>query len=189
MEHKKTLSCIPASPLSSADLSQLKTFPYRKLVGLLMYITIGTRPNIALSIQKLSQFLDCYNYEHWDAAKRLLCYLKGTRTLQLRLGGPDLHLVGFSDASYACCPDTHKSVGAYCFSLGSSGIVSWAARKQKTVALSTSDSEYITVSEAAREAVWIRMLLGAIDFLQNDATPLMCGNEAARILSEDAVFH
>lgn len=185
MESKKSLMKIPLWPLSASNLAELKTFPYRRLVGLLMYIAIGTRPDIALAVQKLCQFLDCYNYEHWEAAKHLLRYLKGTRTMQLRLGGPDIDLVGFTDASYACCPDTRKSVGAYCFTLGTSGVISWSARKQKTVAQSTTDSEYIACAEAAREAIWIRTLLTSIRIPPRKPTVLLCDNEAAQAQSPD----
>ena len=189
MEAKKSLTRIPASPLSPSDVLELKSFPYRKLVGLLMYLAIGTRPDIALAVQKLCQFLDCYNYEHWDAAKRLLRYLKGTRTLRLRLGGEGINLVGFTDASFACCPDTRRSVGAYCFTLGGSGIISWAARKQKTVAQSTTDAEYIAAAETSREAVWLRTVLSAIVMAPKGPTPILCDNDATNVLSQDQVFH
>jgi len=67
--------------------------------------------------------------------------------------------------------DSARSIGAYCFSLGESGVVSWCTRKQKTVAQSSCDAEYIAVSEAAR------------------ATPLLCDNQAALVLAEDPSFH
>lgn len=189
MEPKKALTKVPSSPLTATDIEELKTLPYRRLVGLLMYIAIGTRPDIALAVQKLCQFLSCYNFEHWAAAKHLLRYLKGTRSMKLRLGGPEIRLTGFTDASYGCCPDTRRSVGAYCFTLGDSGVVSWSARKQKTVAQSTTDSEYIACAESAREAVWLRNLLTSIALPPHGPTPLLCDNKAARILSEDQVFH
>lgn len=81
MEHKKILTKIPAAPLSDSDRAALKGFPYRRLVGLLMYIAIGTRPDISLAVGKLCQFLPCYNFEHWEAAKHVLRYLAGSRTL------------------------------------------------------------------------------------------------------------
>lgn len=190
MEPKKALSRIPSSPLSDSDRVALKGFPYRRLVGLLMYIAIGTRPDISLAVGKLCQYLDCYNFEHWEAAKRVLRYLAGTRTLRLRLGGSsDIKILGFTDASFACCPDTRKSVGAYCFTLGTSGFVSWSSRKQSTIAQSTTDSEYISAAESSREAVWLRQLLMSIDFPPTGPTPIMCDNEAANILSGDPAFH
>src|ERR1700683_1335304 len=134
----------PSDTLSRQEELELNDLPYRRLVGLLMYLAIATRPDISFAICKLSQFMNYYRTVHWNAAKHVVRYLKGTRTLRLRLGGKNpTKLLGFSDASYACCPDSGKSIGAYCFSLGS-GAISWASRKQKTVAQSTCDAEYIT---------------------------------------------
>jgi hypothetical protein len=98
--------------------------PYRELVGSLNYIAVATRPDIAYAVGRLVSFLDCYRPEHWSAAIRVLRYLKGTRDLQLVLGGhSSLSLVGHSDSDYANCKDTSRSIGGYCFSLGS-GVIS-----------------------------------------------------------------
>ena len=86
--------------------------PYRPLVGSLMYLAVATRPYIAYAVGRLSSFLDCYRPEHWDAAIRVLQYLKGTRLYTLTLGGTNaLHLNGFSDSDYANCLDTSRSIG------------------------------------------------------------------------------
>jgi hypothetical protein len=190
MEAGLILSRHSDTPLTHEEELELTELPYRRLVGLLMYLAIATRPDIALAVCKLSQFLAFYNHTHWNAGKRVLRYLKGTRELQLWLGGNEPStLRGFSDASHACCPDTGRSIGAYCFFLGGSGAISWAARKQKTVAQSTCDSEYIAVSEAARECEWLRMLTTAIGLPQAQPTSLLTDNNAALILSKDPRFH
>lgn len=80
-------------------------------------------------------------------------------------------------------------MGAYCFRLGSSGLVSWSSRKQSTVAQSTTDSEYMSTAESCQEAVWLRQLLACVDLPPAEPTPIMCDNEAANILSEDPSFH
>jgi hypothetical protein len=101
------LSKFPSTPITAQEELELKAIPYRCLIGHLMYLTITTRPDISLAMTKLSQFLDCYHFLHWLAAKHVLHYLAGTHTLMLRLGGHvAADLVSFSDASYACCPDT-----------------------------------------------------------------------------------
>ena len=61
--------------------------PYRSLIGSLMYVAIGSHPDIAYAVGRLASFLDCYCPEHWGAAIRVLHYLKGTCTLMLKLGG------------------------------------------------------------------------------------------------------
>ena len=109
-----------------------------------MYLAIGLCPDISLPIQKLSQFLDCYTDIHYNAALCVVHYLKENQDLSLNLSGDNpTQLLGFSDASYGMCPDTWRSTSGYCFTLGL-GIVSWVARKQKTVAQSTMDAEYIS---------------------------------------------
>lgn len=175
--------------VSLADLEAGRNLPYRRLVGSLMYLAIGTRPDISFAVQQLSQFLSSYGPAHWEAAKRVVRYLKGTRDLKLHLGGSQTaRLVGFTDASYASCPDTRRSTSGYCFSLGS-GLVSWSSRKQKTVSDSTSVAEYVAASEAAKESIWLRELLRSIGYPQQSPSPLLCDNSAAIVNSGDPFFH
>jgi hypothetical protein len=134
MESGLVLSHHSNITLMAEQEQELQDLPYRQLVGLLMYLAIATRPDIAFAIGKLSQFLAFYNFMHWLAAKRVLHYLKGTCTLRLKLSSTVLaRISGFSDASHACCPDTGRSIRADYFSLGNTGMISWASRKQKTV--------------------------------------------------------
>jgi Reverse transcriptase (RNA-dependent DNA polymerase) len=127
--------------LSDEDAKRLSLVPYRALVGSLLYVSMGTRPDISFAVQQLTQFLDCYTLTHWEAAKRIVQYLKGTRELKLHLGGQKVaELMGYTDSNFANCVDTRKSVSGYCFSLRSR-LVSWVARKQKTVLTSSCESE------------------------------------------------
>ena len=163
--------------------------PYRSLIGSLMYVAIGSRPDIAYAVGRLASFLDCYCPEHWGAAIRVLCYLKGTRTLMLKLGGLNSHqLIGYSDSDYANCPDTSHSIGGYCFSLGSD-MVSWSSCKQRTVADSSCYTEYIALHEVAHKAIFLRELLSGVGLLPSHPTPINCDNDTASILSEDHVWH
>jgi hypothetical protein len=122
LEQFKMIDCNPVStPMESgltllqhSDVAlmqeeelEVQQLPYCRLVGLLMYLAIGTRPDLALAIQKLTQFMTSYNKTHWAAAKRVVRYLKGTQTLKLCLGGSTAgNLVDFCDASHTCCPDS-----------------------------------------------------------------------------------
>jgi hypothetical protein len=93
---------------------QLTLLPYRLLIGCLMYLAIATRPDIALVVQQLSQYLDCYSFEHLEAAKRVIRHMKGTRTQKLYLGWNNpVHLNGFTDSNWAACPDTRRSISGY----------------------------------------------------------------------------
>ena len=163
--------------------------PYRPLVGSLMYLAVATRPDIAYAVGRLSSFLDCYRPEHWDAAIRVLRYLKGSRLYSLSLGGTNsLQLNGYSDSDYANCLDTSRSIGGYCFTLGS-GVISWSSRKQPTVADSSCYAEYITLHSASHEVIFLRQLLDGLALLPPGSTQLFCDNDAATRLSEDHVWH
>jgi hypothetical protein len=176
-------------PIPSDISKWVENTPYRSLVGSLMYIAVGSRPDIAFAVGRLSSFVDCYRPEHWQAAIRVLRYLKGTRCLALQLGGANtLQLTGFSDSDYANCADTSRSVGGYCFTLGS-GVISWSSRKQRTVADSSCYAEYIALHETAHEATFLRQLLMGLDLLPSNPTPIHCDNDAAAILTEDHVWH
>lgn len=154
-----------------------------------MYIAVATRPDISYAVGRLSSFLDCYRTEHWSAAIRILRYLKCTRSHALTLGGQSpIKLSGYSDSDYANCIDTSRSIGGYCFTLGS-GMISWSSKKQPTVADSSCYAEYIALHGSAHEAVFLRQLLDGIKSLPAGATNIFCDNDAALHLSEDHVWH
>jgi len=154
-----------------------------------MYVANATRPDIAFAVGCLASVMDCYTTEHWKAAIRVLRYLKGMCSLSLQLGGPHaLKLIGFSDSDYGNCIDTSRSIGGYCFSLGS-GSVSWSSCKQWTVADSSCYAEYIALSEASQEAIFLRMLLEGINFPDMKPSRLYCDNDTAIRLAEDQVWH
>lgn len=189
METGLHLSRRTHAPSTDAQRDLMARTPYRSLVGSLMYLAIGTRPDIAHAVQQLCRHLDCYGPVHWEAAKRVARYLKGTRLFTLVLGGDHpARLLGFTDSDFANCPDTRRSVSGYCFTLGS-GMVTWSARQQKTVSLSTCEAEYLAASDASKELTWLRTLLLELNFVQPSATPLLCDNTGGITLSEDASFH
>ena len=123
---------------------------------------------------------------------RVVQYLKGTWELALHLGGPptSFSLLGYSDSDYANDPgkEGRRSVGGYCFSLGS-GMVSWSSKKHNTIADSTCAAEYMRASEAGRELVWLQTLLRELCYAPTKATPLLCDNSAAVLLCADKSFH
>src|SRR6266571_4760777 len=144
-----------------------RLMPYQLLVRSLMYVASGTQPDIAFAVSKLSRFLNCYREVHWQAAVHVVRYLKGTRDLALQLGGASKILtpLGYSNSDYANDPGPQGrwSVRGYCFSLGS-GMVSWSSKKQKTITDSTCAAEYVAVSEAGKELIWLRTLLTELGY-------------------------
>lgn len=173
MDHNQVLLQTPSRPLDDNSHTTFVKLPYQSLVGSLMYFEIDSCPDISLPIQKLSQFLDCYTDIHYNAALHVVHYLKETQDLSLNLSGDNpTQLLGFSDASYGMCPDTWRSTSGYCFTLGL-GIVSWVARKQKTVVQSTMDAEYIALYKCSKEAIWLCALLSSIELAPIHPSPIL----------------
>ncbi|KAG6416736.1 hypothetical protein SASPL_124172 [Salvia splendens] len=143
------LGCKPAStPMDSIKQLQVDAGPpledptiYRRLVGRLVYLCI-TRPDITFFVNKLSQFLSKPCSDHLVAAERVLKYLKGTVGHGLFYSAQaDLSLSIFSDADWAGCPDTIRSISGFYLFLGTS-LLSWRSKKQHTVSRSSAEAEH-----------------------------------------------
>lgn len=139
------------------DASMLNK-PYRPLIGKLLYLARGTRPDIANTVRELSRFSSQPTMEHWQACKRLLRYLRGTSNYRLSYyGGKPLQLESYMDADWANSND-RKSISGMLIKLAG-GAVSWSSKKQSTVSLSSTEAEYNSLSEGTREVIWLRQLL------------------------------
>eukprot|EP00171_Calliarthron_tuberculosum_P009762 IDg9762t1 len=136
--------------------------PYRQAVGSLMYLMVGTRPNLAFVVGKLSQFCEKPLKSHWMAVKRVLRYISGTRDRGILFGtSQSLDLVGYSDSDWGGCLETRKSTSGYVFMLAG-GVVSWRSRKQTVVATSSCEAEYIASCLGTKEALWLSRLFAGI---------------------------
>ena len=162
---------------------------YQSMVGSLLYVAIATRPDISQAVGVVSKFNSCPTEAHFTAVKRILCYLKGTLDVTLKYKKTeDGQLVGFSDANYAGDPDDRHSTSGNVF-LMSSGPISWYSKKQAIVTLSTAEAEYVALSTATQEIVWIRRLLSDLTATQGQATVLMEDNQGAICIAKNPVLH
>jgi hypothetical protein len=163
---------------------------YRQLVGSLMYLSTGTRPDLAYSVGSLARFMSSPSEHHLVAAKRVLRYLAGTQTLGLTYAysGSDNTinvLTGFSDADFAENVENRKSTTGLCFMLNGAAI-SWASKRQSTVASSTAEAEYTALFSAAKETMYLRQLLAQIG-IECSATTIHEDNQPAIHIASNPV--
>ena len=174
-------------PTDIIEKKEMEKVPYANLIGGLMYLVSWTRPDIANAVANCSKYMSNPGNQHWTAAKRILRYLRGTSGRPLILGGKsDLKLVGYCDADWAGDHDDRRSTTGYLFVLG--GLITWKSRKQKTVALSTAEAEYMAAADAAKEAVWISQLVRELRF-PTSTIPILCDNQSCIALTKDPGNH
>jgi len=130
---------------------------YCKLMGELLYLTMYTCPDIALAIMKLSQHNAHPKPHHYTATKQVLHYLFSTLSYCVHYRGKntDITIHGFSDADWATSPEDYVSITGYVWYYYSSPI-SHAAKKQATQALSSAEAEYMVLTGAIQDGLWIK---------------------------------
>lgn len=167
---------------------QENRLPYRELVGCLTYLASSTRPDISFIVSSLGQFNNKFDESHWKAAKRVLRYLKGTRNLGLVYRPTSEPLAGFTDSDWGNCQLDRRSYSGFIFLLGGCAIT-WASKKQSTVALSTCEAEYMALTEAAKEAIFLQRFLRELGFEELSRVTIFADNQGSIKLAENPTFH
>jgi len=170
----------------AGDMSRV---PYASAVGSLMYAMLGTRPDLAFSVSVVSRYTSNPRHEHWAATKRIMRYLAATPTMGLtyRRGG-DVVLTGYSDSDWGGDIETRRSTTGYVYMLAG-GAVTWGSKRQKTVALSSTEAEYMAATQAAKEAIWLRAMLEQMGYKQEATTAIACDNQGALALTKHQIYH
>ena len=168
------------------------SIPYRGIVGSLLYLAMWVRPDISFAVSQLARFQSCPSEEHYVAAKHLLRYVKGTVQQGITysatprssspLGISKMQdrtqvLHGYVDASWGEDMDTRRSQTGFAFMFGNAAI-SWGSRLQTTVATSSTDAEYLALSDAVKEGLYLRNLF--VDLLSKPAAsvPILEDNQS-----------
>lgn len=163
--------------------------PYCSLIGALLWISNGTRPDITFAVDRLSSFMSSPTDLHWKAAIRILTYLRDTAQYSITIGGNDLTLSGHSDSDWAECREDRRSTTGFIFCLGKSP-VSWKSRRQPTIALSSTEAEYMALTDTAREAMWWRTIMKELHPSQSPSSTVICyDNKGAGDLARNPCHH
>lgn len=167
---------------------------YAKLLGELQFLTNSTRPDIGYAVNKLAAYTANPCLQHVGALKRLLRYLKGTKSLGIKYTAkPQNELqnsnlfFGYADAAYANTDD-YKSISGYVFIVGG-GAITWRSKKQTTIALSSTEAEYVALAEAGREACWLRNIYQELGYPQEFPNIIKGDNEGSISMAKNPQFH
>ena len=129
--------------------------------------------------------------KHWIGVKRVLRYIKGTLDYGLIYKSSDTNniiLEGYSDSDWGGDLSTRKSTSGYVFKIGNCTI-SWRSKRQSIVALSSTEAEYVALSHATQEAIWLRSLLNDMGFNQLKPTTMFEDNQGAIELARNPSHH
>jgi len=178
----------PTCTLSKEDTgSKVDQKLYRGMIGSLLYLT-ASRPDILFSVCLCARFQSDPRESHLTAVKRIFRCLKGTINLGLLYRKSlDYKLVGFSDADYAGDRIERKSTSDNCQFLGEN-LISWASKRQGTIAMSTVEAEYISAASCCTQLLWMKHQLDDYHINAN-SIPIFYANTAAICLSKNPILH
>lgn len=158
--------------------------PYRQLIGGLLYLSTTSRPDITYAVGYLSRYLDKPTAQLWNAGKRILRYLKGTKDIGLKYfknKEANKTLNGYTDADWATDKSDRKSVSG-CLIFYGNNPISWFSKKQSCVALSTAEAEYVAAAACAQDLVNLKGILS--DFRLDNKTILYCDNRSSILMAK-----
>ncbi|GKB02667.1 retrotransposon protein, putative, ty1-copia subclass [Tanacetum coccineum] len=172
------------SQSGDCDVERMSKVQYANAVGSLMYLMVCTRLDITYTVSVVSRYLANPCKNHWEAVKWILKYLRGTGNVGLVYGtdcGNHVDVAGFVNSDYAKDPDKGRSITSYAF-LVQGCVVGWKATLQHVVALSTIEAEYMALTEAVKEAIWLRGLLEELDVELNTVAVTVLEAKTVKVL-------
>lgn len=163
---------------TETEKNMMSNVPYRQAIGSLLFLAMITRPDISFAVNLLSRYCENPGPSHWGAVKRILRYINGTKNYGVTYNGKSNEILkGFSDADWAADLDERRSTTGYIFTLYG-GAISWGCRRQPTVALSSTEAEYMATVSTIQEAIWLRSLNNEI-FGDWERVKIFCDNKGA----------
>lgn len=176
------------SPENEHEEEILHDVPYQSVIGSLMYLCVWTRPDIAYAISYLSQFNNKPTASKWKEVKRVLRYLQGSAAKKIVFKNEENNtIMAYADADWAGCKLDRKSFTGFIFKL-SDGPIVWESRKQRTVAMSSTEAEYMAMAESVKEAIFLTNLYFEI-FGKKISVQLYNDNQGAIKLTKNPILH
>ncbi|CAM8922384.1 unnamed protein product [Rhodiola kirilowii] len=147
-------------PSNNSEILEMENIPYSNALGSLMYAMIATTPDLSYAVSLLSRYMSKPGKYHWYALKHVIAYVNSFAELGLCYSNRAAvsELIGYVDADFASDGDSRKSNTSCVFTLSGNRIV-WKSRLQPLVAQSTTESEYVAICDACKEAVWLQGML------------------------------
>jgi hypothetical protein len=164
---------------------------YRSGVGTLLYLVKHSRPDLSNSVRELSKMMDLANEAHKRALLRTIKYVLDTKNLYLNLKPTAINLqskwkiTGVCDSDYAGDRDTRRSVSGYVVYVNDA-IIAWKSKGQRTVTLSSTEAEYIAVTDLCTEVLFVKMLLETMGLEVELPIKIYADNVGAMFLAENA---
>ncbi|SNX85305.1 related to retrotransposon protein [Melanopsichium pennsylvanicum] len=192
LDKRRRKSSVPLQdipvPTTVASPAERKAYP--QIVGKLLWLANGTRPDISQAVSVLARYMTRPSKEHFDAAQKVLHYLDQTQDICLRYGSrkEEEQLLAHSDANWASNPTTQRksSSGSAVFVHGN--LVAWKSALQRCTALSAVEAEFVAATEAAREILFFQQLFKAIGI--DTGTPTILSDNTGTIqVSKDPQQH
>ena len=174
----------------SEDEKPFDKTKYRSLIGMLLYVALGTRPDIAYSVGVLAKFSENPTETHWKYVQRVLRYLKSTINFGLKYHrlSENTEIVGYCDADWGGDENNRRSTSGIVMLLGNS-LINWSSKKQSMVALSTTEAEYIAATSACQEITWLRRIVEELQLKQPEAITLYEDNAGCIQTAKNPIFH
>lgn len=179
---------------TAEDLEHMTSVPYQEAVGTLIYLSIASRPDISFAVSTVSQFSARPLPEHWRLVKRIFAYLSGTTDLYLTYSAQSPSSafptppLGFSDSDWGSSKLDRRSYGGYCYLLAN-GAISWASKKQQTIALSSTEAELMALTQSAKEGIWMQRLFRELQITDSSPFTIRGDNQGALFLAKNPAFH
>ena len=158
---------------------------YQTVIGSLLYLMLGTRPDVAFVVTKLAQFAAHPSEVHLNKALYICHYLRGTSKYCITYDSTSGEgLMACTDSDWASDHEQYRSQSVYFLKLAG-GAISWTSRAQQTIVLSSTEAKYMALMDCSHQVVWYHTLMGELGY---NLKPMpICGNQGSIFITSNPV--